>query len=149
MDEKKVICFELKNLDNLIKKRAQKSFCIANDSVTRMHGWLIGYLYNNQGRDIYQKDIEVEFKISRSTVSGILKTMEKNGLVQRVAVDNDARLKKILLTQKAMDIHNDVEKRLVQTEKLLRKDLSNEDVENFFRIINKMKDNIQKGGKND
>ena len=28
------------------------------DEVTLMHGWIMGYLYHNQGREIYQKTIE-------------------------------------------------------------------------------------------
>jgi DNA-binding MarR family transcriptional regulator len=35
----------------------------------------------------------------------MLKLMEKNGLISRVAVDYDARLKKIVLTEKAIQIH--------------------------------------------
>lgn len=41
-------------------------------------------LLNTLCRDVYQKDIEAEFQIRKSTVTGILKLMEKNGFIERV-----------------------------------------------------------------
>ncbi len=37
----------------------------------------------NEGKEIFQKDIEAEFNIRRSTATGILKLMEKNGFINR------------------------------------------------------------------
>ena len=113
------------------------------DRVTVMHGWIIGYLYANEHRDIYQKDLESEFCISRSTVTNILKLMEKKGYIERISVEKDARLKKIILTDKArkiqrqnyIDIHN-----MVETQ--LKKGISEEDMEKFIQIIRKMKENL-------
>ena len=38
------------------------------------------YLFINMDKEIYQKDIEKNFVVRRSTASGILDTMEKNGM---------------------------------------------------------------------
>ena len=48
--------------------------------------------------DVYQKDIEEEFRIRKSTVTGILKLLEKNGFIRRESVPQDARLKRIVPT---------------------------------------------------
>ena len=64
------------------------------DELTAMHGWILGYLCRNEHKDIFQKDIEAEFKICRSTVTNILKLMEKKGYIKRESVPYDARLKK-------------------------------------------------------
>ena len=58
-------------------------------------------LFETMERDLYQRDIEEEFRIRRSTASGILKLMEKNGFIYRKSVARDARLKQIVLTEKA------------------------------------------------
>ena len=50
--------------------------------------------------EIYQKDIEQEFKVSRATASNMLQLMERKGLIVRESVSCDARLKKISLTRK-------------------------------------------------
>ena len=51
--------------------------------------------------DVYQKDIEEEFRIRKSTVTGILKLLEKNGFIRRESVPQDARLKRIVPTARA------------------------------------------------
>ena len=48
--------------------------------------------------------IEKQFDIRRSTVTNILQGMEKQELIIRKSVNNDARLKMILLTDKAKNI---------------------------------------------
>ena len=54
--------------------------------------------------EIYQKDIEQEFKVSRATASNMLQLMERKGLIVRESVSRDARLKKISLTEKAKNM---------------------------------------------
>ena len=55
-----------------------------------------------QTQDVFQKDIEEEYGIRPSTATELLKQMEKNGLVVREPVAYDNRLKKIVLTDKAL-----------------------------------------------
>ncbi len=117
------------------------------DQVTVMHGWIIGYLYDHPNQDIYQKDIEAAFRITRSTVANIVKLMEKKGYIQRVSVEKDARLKKLVLTEKAkqfqrqnyIDMHNIVETQLTTN-------ISAEDLETFLRILRTMRTNLENGG---
>ena len=70
------------------------------EEATGVQGRLIGFLYNRtKTGDVFQRDIEESFNIRRSTVTGMLKTMEQNGLITRCGVSGDARLKKIMLTK--------------------------------------------------
>ena len=93
------ICFQFKQMDNQIMryihmKMSQDGF----DEVTVMHGWILGFLYCNSDRKICQKDIEDQFCIAKSTVTNILKLMEKKGYVTRVSGEHDARTKILHLT---------------------------------------------------
>ena len=72
------------------------------DEVTMMHGWIIRYLYENREQDIFQKDIEQRFAVGRSTVTNLIQLMEKKGFVKRESVKQDARLKKVILTEKGI-----------------------------------------------
>lgn len=56
------------------------------DKLTLMHGWIIAYLYDHRDEDVYQKDIENAFSIARSTVTSILKLMEKKNYITRRAL---------------------------------------------------------------
>ena len=73
------------------------------DNVTGMHGCIVGYLKSREEEDVFQRDIEKKFSMRRSTASSILTLMEKNNLIGRVPVSYDARLKKIVLTDKSQE----------------------------------------------
>lgn len=131
---------EIKAIDHLMQR---KMFMIASksglDKVTVMHGWIIGYLIMNKDRDIYQKDIESEFAISRSTVTNILKLMEKKGYITRASVASDARLKKIALTDKGIKTAVMLKKAVEENAKNFDRLLENDEKETFLRLVKKLR----------
>lgn len=70
------------------------------------YGYMISYICDNEESNIFQRDIEREFRLNRSTVSNVLKELEKQGLVERKPVSTDARLKKVVATQGAKMIND-------------------------------------------
>lgn len=144
MDTPQEIGFEIRTLSNLIRRDFEKYRTQLNpDSPNGIHGWAIGYLINNSEKDIFQKDFENEFLIRRSTASNILKHMEDNGLIKRVPVDYDARLKKIILTDKAVEIHKQIAAVIKKRENKLRMGLSDDEIITFFKITSKLKKNLE------
>jgi MarR family transcriptional regulator, repressor for mepA len=111
--------------------------------VTIMQMWIIGFLDMNEGKEIFQKDIEAEFNIRRSTATGILQLMEKNGFITRQPVGRDARLKKVVLTPQAKDLALRVKQRMQHADAELAKGLSQEELDTFFAIIDKIKKNAE------
>lgn len=95
-----------------------------------------------QTEDIFQKDIEEEYSIRPSTATELLKQMEANGLIRREPVSYDNRLKKIVLTDKALTYRHQVVEDLTALEKNLTKGISEEKMEVFFEVIEKMMDNL-------
>lgn len=70
MAYKHTIGFELRTVNNMLHRQIIASENIKRvDELTGATGWLIGYLVHNRDRDIFQKDIEKEFSIRRSTAS--------------------------------------------------------------------------------
>lgn len=113
------------------------------DNLTGTHGFILGYLAEmSDKQDVFQKDVEKRFDIRRSTASEILNLMERNGLIVRVSVDYDARLKKIVLTDKAKDLCERIDEQFAETENMLTKGISEEELGTFFAVIDKMKANI-------
>lgn len=145
MDPKDTIGFEVKALANLIKRRVENSNSLKDaDKLTGMHGWVIRYLYeNSKKRDIFQRDLETEFTIRRSTATEILQLMEKNGLIVREPVDYDARLKKLVLTPRAIAIHKNISKEIMGIEEQLSKGLTEEERSSFLSTLKKIKKNIE------
>lgn len=95
-----------------------------------------------QTEDIFQKDIEEEYSIRPSTATELLKQMERNGLIVREPVAYDNRLKKIVVTDKALLYKQQVVEDLTQLEETLVKDISEPDLQVFFKVIEKMMDNL-------
>lgn len=58
-------------------------------------------LRKHSGAPLYQKDIEEQFDIRRSTTSALLQQLENLGYIERKPAQEDARLKSIELTERA------------------------------------------------
>ena len=95
-----------------------------------------------QTEDVFQKDIEEEYSIRPSTATELLKQMEKNGLIVREPVAYDNRLKKIVVTDKALLYKQQVIEDLTALEETLVKGISEADLQVFFKVIEKMMDNL-------
>lgn len=145
MHHPKTIGHEVKSLSNLIKRCLNESRRNSNlENLTAMQGWIIAYLYRHgNAQEIFQRDLEKQFDIRRSTVTGVLQIMEQKGLITREPVSYDARLKRLRLTAKAVSIHQGIIQKFREVEDRLRKDLTEEEIETFFVIIDKIKRNIE------
>lgn len=138
------IGFLIKIVSNLIKRKVE-SYLSNKHSIclTSFQGKIAGYLYLNKEKDIFQKDLEEAFSVRRSTITEVLKLMEKNQLIEKQSVEKDARLKKIVLTQKAVELHFKIKEDLKEIEKMIKKDISNEELEVFINVLNKIRKNIE------
>ena len=91
---------------------------------------------------VYQKAIEHEFHIRRSTATGILQLMEKNGLILRESVHNDARLKSLVPTEKAAHLDAQIGESLRRTEQRLTRGLSSAQLTLFLQTAAHMSANL-------
>lgn len=117
--------------------------------MTGNHGYILGFIYENRDRDIFQRDIEKEFNLRGSTVTNMLNLMEKNGLIERKSVDGDRRLKKIVLTEKACEIQQLVISDFERLEKTISKGIDKKDIEIFFSVLDKINSNIKEESEHD
>ncbi|QAT48659.1 MarR family transcriptional regulator [Caproiciproducens sp. NJN-50] len=137
------IGMELRSLNNLIRRYFEfSSHKKEIETVTGNNGWIIGFLSENEGREIYQKDLEDRFTITRSTASKVLSLMERKNLIQRQAVTQDARLKKIVLTEKARKIAGLMCKDAERMERTLLRGFTQEETKMLYSYLERMKKNI-------
>ncbi|MGC6768193.1 MarR family winged helix-turn-helix transcriptional regulator [Enterococcus sp. LJL51] len=99
---------------------------------------------NHKEEPVYQKDIEHEFDIRRSTASGILQRMEKRQLIERQSCKDDNRLKAIFLTLNGQIKVKENICKLEKFDKQLIQDISEEELETFFNLLEKLSDNCKK-----
>lgn len=138
------VCFELRTLSHMIKRNFDGVLVKVNDEyrLTSVQGWVIKYLCDHEGSDVFQRDLETAFSVRRSTMTSVLQLMEKNGLIERIAVSYDARLKKLILTQKAIDIHNYIENSHRALEKQMVEGISEAEQAEFLKIVRKLQANL-------
>lgn len=112
-------------------------------AITEVHGRIIEYLFDNLGKGpVYQKDIEREFTIRRSTATVILQRMEKAGAIVRKVSREDARMKEIVLTARAKKIHPVAHAAILKVEEQAKQGLSEKEIEVFLRVAKKITENI-------
>ena len=144
-DYGKKICRGLRALNNMIMrfiecKGAKKEI----DSATGTNGWIIGFISekNNRGEDVFQRDLEQTFSITRSTASKVVNLMVKKELIERQRVPQDARLKKLVLTPKAQALSKKMCRDGVMLENNLLDGFSDEEKQQMLSFIERMKKNI-------
>lgn len=117
----------------------------ALDTLSCSNGWIIGYICEMKecGKDVFQRDFENNFGITRSTASKVLGLMEKKGLVKRVSVSHDARLKKIVPTERSLEIGRIIKEDNERMELLLKKDFSPKELEQLYGYLERMQTNLE------
>ncbi len=117
------------------------------DSVTGANAWIIGYISDKTKRneDVFQKDLEKNFEITRSTASKIVNLMVEKGMIERENVPWDARLKKLTLTDKGREIHELMIEDFHCVEQTLARGFSEEELAKFFEYMHRMQKNMKDG----
>lgn len=135
--------FEIRVLSNLIYRRINQMSAQEGETLTANQDWVLHFLIQSQGRDIMQRDIEKEFSIRRSTASRTLQLMERNGYIRREPVSYDARLKKLVVTQKGTEARERMIDRLNRFEAELQSGISREELNQLTSTIRKLEENIK------
>ena len=144
MEYQEDLGFQIRTLSHLVKRTVdQTAFAGEENHPTGVQGWIIGYLYENRGKEIFQRDIQAQFSIRRSTVTGILQLMEKNGLITRSSVERDARLKKLELTPRAVQLHERIGRSVRQVEDRISHCLTPKEKETFIQLCEKIRANLE------
>ena len=144
MNDMEAVGFEIKRMDNLLKRRINVMVKKKGiDEITMMHSFIIHYIYDNRDRDIYQKDIEKVFHMNRSTITNMVKYLEEQGYITRRQVPSDARLKKLGLTEKGERLHQIIGEAIHETEKKMQNALTTQEKEQFIRLSHKIRSQLE------
>ncbi len=133
----KYLGHKINRISRSIDRYFDRKRCSKTECIPRSQGMMIGYIMDNQDQNIFQKDIEAKFHLSGATVTNMLKSLEKNGYIVRTPMENDARLKRIELTQKALDHENRVRENIFQKDIEAKFHLSGATVTNMLKSLEK------------
>lgn len=141
MNKSKCIIRKINILSHKIKRRIGK--ITLKYGISSMQAKILSFIFHESSKkDIFQKTIEEEFDIRRSSVTSVLSLMEKNNLVKRISFSEDARLKKIILTERGIKIYKLVYKEIDLIEDIILDSFTDEELILFNNIIEKLTKNI-------
>ncbi len=142
MNEKS-ISIEIKKIDSLIVRKIISYNKNSNYQLTPVQIVIIKYLVKNKNNIVYQKDIEKKLGLRKSTISGILSTMIKNGIITRTESTTDLRSKEIRLSDKGLELDKKMKKKAIEFENLLQNNIDPKDLEIFYKVTNQIQKNLE------
>ncbi|MDR3321791.1 MAG: MarR family transcriptional regulator [Synergistaceae bacterium] len=115
-----------------------------NKGITGTQALVLAFISGfEKDKDIFQRDIEAEFDIRRSSATSILNGLEKHGYIRRESVAYDARLKKLALTDKAIAITEQVIALVSGIDLILQKHIPPDDLKILESMLKQIMKNIE------
>lgn len=142
MGKEDSIGYRMRLIHNCIHKHMEAKRRANEDDVTGMQRWILIYLKKQGEKEIYQKDIEQEFRVSRATASNMLQLMERKGLITRETASCDARQKKLMLTPEARKLLDRAEQDIYEMEARIQDGFSEEEKKKLREYLDRIMKNI-------
>ena len=145
MEQDKRIGIQIRNTNNMIRRViTNQPTNKVMDKLTGTNTWLIAYIaeQTDKGKDVFQRDIEETFGITRSCVSKVISLMEHKGFIERMEVDYDARLKRLVLTEEAAKYAAYMKKDAMEMEKKITAGFSDEEKEKLSEFLERIMANL-------
>lgn len=141
--EKVSLMLKINEVDMAIFKAVSARYKKNNLGVTPAHARIIMFIFDTES-EVCQKDIERHVSCNKSTMSTILDTMEKNGLIERNCVDGDLRRNVITLTDKSLEVAKTLKKDSINLDNILIESLSDNEVQMFCQVLDKIRKNVER-----
>lgn len=139
------ILYDIKSLEKVVARTFMRDACVDIEKMknfpTPTQIQIIEYIIDAD-KVVYQRELEQVLNLRRATVSGVLQTMEKNHLIERIPSKTDARMKQIILNPKTKELFLNQKKKIEQLEKLVVTGISEAELESFVHVLAIMKQNV-------
>ncbi|NLC64924.1 MAG: MarR family transcriptional regulator [Erysipelothrix sp.] len=133
---------EMREVQQLLHRKYELKKEQQSEKLTQVQVHVLMYIHRHDGQ-VFQKDIEQHLKVRRSTASQILNVLERESYVERMRLESDARMKEIVVTDKTLALIDSMERHMKETESMLRVNISDNDMETFFKVIDQIKENLK------
>lgn len=134
---------KIKRIDQLFKMRMDHNLEQFDVTIAQMH--ILIYLFKNSEKKITQKVLAEQFGVKHSTMSGILNRLKEKDLIS-IRVDKENKKYKIIYpTPKAMQLDEQMSLHRNETEALLLKDFSKEEIEQLGSYLDRLYNNLLLG----
>ena len=107
---------------------------------------IMHYLFMHSEEEVCQKDLEDYLRLKKATITESLEAMEEKGLIERKQSGTDRRRKIVTVSEKERE---KVRKKIGEMDEVafsITKDIKEKDMDTFYKVLDKMKENLLKGG---
>ena len=127
----------INHLSRLIRTACNTELSRCGADATGEQCRLIGYISHREklGEEVFQRDIERDFGIRRSSAASILSHLERGGYIERFGDPADGRLKRVVLTAKGREFDRTLAQNIGNIEELISRGMSEEEKAEFMRLI--------------
>lgn len=105
-------------------------------------GKALHFILAHEDSELFQKDLEDEFGLRPPSASALVKKLEQDGLIRRVPVSYDRRLKKIVPSEKAQQNREKVLRDVQDLEARLLRGISEQEQALWLETTKKMIENL-------
>ncbi|MGL5694842.1 MAG: MarR family winged helix-turn-helix transcriptional regulator [Peptostreptococcaceae bacterium] len=136
---------DISKINHIISRKMDATVIkVIDDNLTVSQAYVIDFIsHSGKDKEIFQKDLEKEFDLKRSSISLMLNNMEKSGLIERVPVLEDARLKKIVLTPKSEKVYEKISDAIDSVEDKLSENITEDEIKSFNKVLSKIRNNLK------
>lgn len=111
--------------------------------ISETQGRILNFvLVESAKHPVHPKEVEEEFGLRSSTVTGILADLERGGLIRRETDPEDGRQKIISFTPKADSIRGALQAEIDETERRMLRGITAEEREQFLVLARQMLKNL-------
>ena len=83
-------------------------------------------ILKENGEPIIQSELQQRLDVSKSTLSGVLQTMQKNDYIKKSVCETDKRISMISLTDHGLKVYDDVVARFDELDRVIFKGLNDD-----------------------
>lgn len=138
---------ELQKIANRFRRLADENLNQEGITVSQLR--VLAYV-SSRGKEgkVYQRDLEEDFGIRRSSVTGLLQNMEKSGILKRTSCPEDARIREISLTEKGVVLDERLKEYITNLEEELLSGFSPEEKDILRSLLSRLSENMEKAERN-
>ncbi len=131
----------IKMVDNVATSEITKLLSKLN--ITATQGSILGYILSRENGTLYPRDLEERFRLSRPTITGILKRLTNSGFIELIPDEDDRRYKHITATDKARNVRDEMDVNMRKHRSRIFKNISEEDQDVVYRVLETILSNIK------
>lgn len=125
-----------------IKIKREADLAVNELGLNSGQGRMLGYIYENQEKGIIQRDLAEHFDLRGASVSSILQGLEEKGYIRRSRPEDNERQKNIYTLPKCDILISDFNKKFIEIESKLIKELTEEEVIHLEKLLRKVEESL-------